>query len=93
MQCFVQFYSKQVITNPKTKKRRTIEVDEEIQSVEKIRFWEAPLVLEKNDTQAPDFTLVPDEKQITLREIDEPMDLDTSNEVRTIFFFNVYRFQ
>lgn len=82
-----------MITNPKTKKRRTIEVDEEIQSVEKIRFWEAPLVLEKNDTPAHDFTLVPDEKQITLREIDEPMDLDTSNEVRTNFFFNVYLFQ
>lgn len=66
------------MTDPKTKKRRTIEVDEEIQHSQKIKFWEDPLILGQNETPAEDLNLVPDEQQITLREFSEPMVLEQS---------------
>ncbi|XP_055296186.1 uncharacterized protein LOC129565383 [Sitodiplosis mosellana] len=65
--------TKQVITKSKNKKARTVEVVEEEETEnERVRFWEVPLVLDKNDiTKYPDTTLVPASK-VTLREIDEP---------------------
>lgn len=56
----------------KNKRKRTVEVEEEVENVERYHFWEVPLQLDKNENTAPDLCLVPAE-QITLRDIDEPL--------------------
>lgn len=78
--------SKKVVTNHKTKKRRIFEVDEEVQSVKKVRFWESPLDLSQNETQPEDTNIVHDERQITLREPIAESAVENSGEVVRVFF-------
>lgn len=77
-----------MVFDPKTKKKRTIEVDTENQTVELSRFWEDPLVLE-HGTPTKDMNIVPDEYQITLRDINEPTLLEHSDEAQMVSNFAI----
>lgn len=72
-------FSKQVTTT-KNKRKRIVEIEIEEETIERQRFWEEPLELDRNFELPPDSCLVPAD-QITIREANEPSICDGFEEV------------
>lgn len=64
------------MTTTNNKRKRTVEIEIEEETIEQQRFWEEPLELDRNFKFPRDSCLVPAD-QITIRELNEPSIGDT----------------